>query len=391
MLSDAINYQHEKNPTAFPATASMYLLQSALNIDHPAVQSKLGEADVIVFQRNVIVPEVWHSMDYWRALGKTVLVDLDDHYPNIPASNPAFAYWIANSLGMDPDPIARLRTGLEKADALISPSPVILADWRDVVPGYWWPNYPRLQEYEKLAPKRGGMDIEFGYDISDPQKPLLTTKPREGTDGNIYIGWGGSISHVDSFVYSGVLEGLRKVLEEFPNVFFKFCGHETRLNYLFEALPRVIRQDGVLPRDWPHVVSSLDIGLAPLDMREASDNTGANNHGFSYDERRSWLKLVEYLCAGVPFVATDSAPYRPLARFGSLVQNTPEHWYTAIKSVVQSLRWFREDADKSRAYALKHYTIENNARALLDLYEKIGVETQIRRMGAKLPNVLYVS
>lgn len=392
LLSNAINAAHEANPKAFPATASMYLLQSALQLDHPRVQSQLGVADIIVFQRNVIVEEVWNAMDYWRALGKTVVVDLDDHYPNIPASNPAFNYWIANVLAMDPNPVARLTEGLKRADALISPSNVILNDWKDVVPGYWWPNYPSLKDYEAIKPKRGGPDMVFDYDVSDPKKPKLIGKPREDSENKIFIGWGGSISHVDSFVYSGVVEGLRMVLEELPNVYFKFCGHEARLNYLFDKLPKdkMVRQIGVLPRDWPQVVSSFDIGLAPLDLREADDNTGGGNTSFSYDERRSWLKLVEYISAGVPFVATDAAPYRPLKRFGKLVANTPQAWYEALKTVAQGLTWFREDADKTRAEALKKYTIENNARGLVDLYEKIAVETQVRRQSAKLPAVIYV-
>ena len=392
LLSNAINYAHEANPKTFPATASMYLLQSALQLDHPRVQSQIGVADVIVFQRNVITEEVWSAMDYWRALGKTVLVDLDDHYPNIPASNPAFNYWIGNVLGLDPKPVERLSEGLKRADGLLSPSRVILDDWKDTVPGYWWPNYPSLKDYEKIMPKRGGPDMAFDYDVTDPANPKLITKPREGTEGHIMIGWGGSISHVDSFVYSGVVEGLRKVLEELPNVFFKFCGHEGRLNYLFDKLPKdkVIRQIGVLPRDWPMVVSGFDIGLAPLDMREADDNTGGRNQGFSYDERRSWLKLVEYICGGVPFVATDAAPYQPLKRFGKLAANTPEAWYEALKSMALGLKWFREDADKARAEGLKKYTIENNAKQLVDLYDKIGIETQVRRMGAKLPNCIYV-
>ncbi|MHA2063200.1 MAG: hypothetical protein ACXABY_02345, partial [Candidatus Thorarchaeota archaeon] len=87
LLSNAINYQHHKDPEHFPHTAQMLQLTSAVALHHPQVQKTMGFADIIVFQRNVLWPEVWNMMDYWRALGKIVLVDLDDHYPEIPPSN----------------------------------------------------------------------------------------------------------------------------------------------------------------------------------------------------------------------------------------------------------------------------------------------------------------
>ena len=84
MLSNGINYQHERNPLGFPHEAKMYALKSALDFHHPEVQTKLGWADVILYQRNVLFDGVWNSMDYWRVLGKIILVDLDDGYSAIP-------------------------------------------------------------------------------------------------------------------------------------------------------------------------------------------------------------------------------------------------------------------------------------------------------------------
>lgn len=370
----------------------MFYLASALELDHPAVQEKIGKADVIVYQRNVMFPDVWKTMDYWRALGKIVLVDLDDGYSIIPPSNPAFPFWMQNVNQMDPVPVERLRTGLKHADALIAPSQVLLDDWAKDVPGYLWPNYPAEETYVNVSQKPvGAADMVCDYDVTDPKSPVFKAAKRTDSEGQIIIGWGGSISHVDSFYYSGIVEALKKLMDENPLVVLKFCGHESRLDFLWETLPKpqFIRHGGVAPEDWPQVVSTFDIGIAPLDMRPVEDGTGAGNGGFAYDERRSWLKLVEYVCAGVPFVATNAAPYRELGRFGKLVENTPKAWYEALKSRIDGLAHYKAEAWKGREWAMKHLTQEANAGRLMALYERIGLETQSKR-GARLPDAIYL-
>jgi len=230
------------------------------------------------------------------------------------------------------------------------------------------------------------------YDYKLEEVPLLRVNTRKGTEGDVIIGWGGSLSHVDSFYYSGVLDGMKQLMAERPNVYFKFCGHEKRMDWLLEQLPekQLIRQGGVSPADWPKVVATFDVGIAPLDMRVREDGTGAGNEGYSYDERRSWLKLVEYLCAGVPFVATNAAPYEELGRFGKLTVNTPEAWYEALKSRVDGLPAFKAEAQKNRRYAMRRLTAEANAERLIAFYDQIAADVQNRRNGAKLPDVEYV-
>jgi glycosyltransferase involved in cell wall biosynthesis len=380
-------------------------MQTATDIDHPHVQQEIGKADIIVYQRNVIHPLVWRSMDYWRALGKIVLVDLDDHYPMIPPSNPAFPYWMENTQGLDPHPIEALKEGLEHADALISPSHVILKDWEHIIPGYYWPNYPALKDYENLERRElGAPDINYAYDPpddaesedQDERRPKLKWNLREGSEGQIVIGWGGSLSHIDSFAYSGFIEGMARLMEENPKVVFKFCGNEDRMDFLLKRMPakQVVRQGGVDAYDWPKVLSTFDIGVAPMDLRPVPSETGNGetweNAKLSYDERRSWLKLVEYVVAGIPFVATDCEPYKELARFGKVIPNGEETWYAALKSRVDGIVHFRAEAMKNRQYGLKKLTQEANADRLIQLYLQIGEETQAKN-NMRLPDVIYVS
>lgn len=395
LLSNAINYHHTRNPTLFPHKAKMLQLDSTLNFDLPQVQEALGDADILVYQRNVIWEAVWDSLSYWRALKKTVVCDLDDHYPNLPPSNPAHAYWIRNVHKVKPTPLERLKIGLAKTDGLIAPNRILLRDWEHVCNTYYWPNYPSISDYEELQKKPiGGADVTFAYE-KDPETQELTlmhaVKP--GTEGHIIIGWGGSISHVDSFIYSGVLEALARVLKEREEVYFKFCGAESRLNEYLGKLPekKVIRQGAVTTAHWPLVLSTFDIGIAPLDHRVVACNTG-NEHGeYSYDDRRSFLKAVEYLCAGIPYIASKSVPYtdKEVARFGKIVENTENAWYEALMSRVDSLAHFKKEAQDRKGNALKKFTIEHNTGRLIDFYRRIIVDAQSRQ-GFRLPDVIYV-
>ena len=403
--SNAINAEHEAGRT--PHTAQLIYLPSAIEFDHPSVQQILGRGDVLSYQRNVLTPDVVRSMAYWRALGKIVVVDLDDSYDHLPPSNPAHAYWILDKVGLKEstglNPVEALAEGIRNSDALTSPSKTLLADWSHVAPGAWIPNYPRAMWYAAAKPKPiGEKDIAFGYREveKDGQKQLeFVGNYRNDSEGLVYLGWGGSISHVDSFVYSGILEALDKIFEKHPNVRFKFCGHEGRLDYILNRWgDKVVRQQGVKPEHWPYVVSTFDIGLAPLDMRPVPKEMGhghdPNQKLFSYDERRSWLKGVEYLCAGVPWIATRSATYAELSRHGTMVENKSElsqderadNWYRALDLAITNVEARKRLAAEKKKWALKKWSAEANVQTIVEAYERVGNLKQAKASGS-LPNV----
>ncbi len=363
-------------------------MPTALDWRHPEIQKKLGAGDVLIFQRNVMHPDIWGVMDYWRALGKAVVVDLDDHYPQIPPSNPAFEFWIENKPGLPMYPPDALEEGLRHADALTAPSKVLLDDWKHVVKGYWFPNWPTAAYYKSQSPKPvGAPDHEMTYKDNDATKPVIT--PRPDTEGKIVIGWGGSLSHVDSFVESGVCGALKRIMDKYPNVLFKLCGNETRLDYIFKDFgDKLVRQQGVRPEHWATVVSTFDIGIAPLDLRPL-EQWRPTSPIASYDERRSWLKGTEYMCAGVPWVGSMSKTYEDLRRFGALVENTEEAWFGAMQDIIENLSARKKLALDIRDYALRKYTLERNVGRLGDMYRRILADKGVS-MGMKLPNILYV-
>ena len=308
-------------------------------------------------------------MEYWRGLGKAIVGDLDDGYPTLPWSNPAHAFWIENRAGLPIAPIELLTEGLRHCDVLSSPSRVILDDWKDVVPGLHIPNYASGAWYHGLE------EIRKNRHVAPPD-----AKDYPLNEQSVVIGWGGSVSHYDSFWFSGVREALARVCKERPNVFVKICGNDPRMLEQLDIPPaQKLHQPGVNPQDWPKVIATFDIGIAPLDLREGAQ---------AYDQRRSWLKGVEYMLAGVPWIASQSEPYVDLESFGNVVENTEEAWHDTFVRLIDNLPEAERRAKRIKNRVAWKYTLEHNVDTLIGFYDQaIG----LKQAGKGLPNVMYVN
>lgn len=335
--------------------ARLLWIQDFADYANPGVQDVVGQSDVIVFQRNFIAPELWEAMEYWRGLGKAVIADLDDDYPNLPHSNPAHRFWIGNVAGVPKPPIEMLTNGLRHCDILFSPSKQILQDWEDVLPGIWVPNWADRTFYKDIKP--------------------------QGLQGErVVIGWGGSVSHLDSWQFSGLREAAAEICKQRPQVLFKICGNDPRI---FEQLPvpaeNKVLQPGVPPEKWPGVVATFGIGVAPLDLRDGAA---------SYDARRSWIKTLEYLLCGVPWVGSAGAPYEDMAWCGTLVPNTVDAWVASLILKIdhlaeerkQMLRWNRQNANR--------YFLDSNIKKLDEAFQRA---LELRQLRERLPRVFYVT
>lgn len=240
------------------------------------VVDRVMSADYIMVQRNAVREDVHQAIDYFRGLGKLIVVDLDDMYAGLPWSNPAFAFWILNASKQSAHPLELLRRGLSKATALTSPSKVILGDWKALIPELqvvWLPNLLCQEWWSNL--------------------------PVKNDDGWLTLGWGGSVSHYDSWWGSGIREALQVVLSKRKFVRVKICGNDPRIFQQLKVNPRQkVYQEGVPPSEWPKVVATFDAVIAPL-------------YG-DYDRRRSWLKAAEGIVAGIPVACTCWEPYAEL-------------------------------------------------------------------------------
>lgn len=336
---------------------------------HPTIQQFVSRFDVINVQRNIFHEMMWHACDYWRALGKVVCADLDDDYAGLTPQNPAHRFWIRAKDGelledIGTTPVLALEEGLRHVDALISPNRLILEDWAHVVPGYRLPNYAQGEWYESIE-----------------------QKPTPADDEPIIIGWGGSVSHWDSWWFSGLKEAMIPLLEKHPRLHWKICGNDFRLiPYLSGYLPadRWTHQPGVPPQEWPHVVASFDIGVAPLCGPGAPQSE-------KYDQRRSFIKASEYMLCGVPWLASPGVVYEDLDGKGGrcVAENSPQMWFDAVSDAVEHIAECKAEAARWLPWARENLTMQAHVNTYVQLFARIQAEKQAR-LGLRLPDVLYV-
>ncbi len=349
--------------------AKLMPISDFIQYGHPVIQEIIGEYDTIIVQRNVFIPEVWAACDYWRALDRLVCADLDDDYPRLTPQNPAYNFWIRDVGKVEEKhglpPIKALTEGLKHVDALFSPNKLILEDWNDVVDGYFVANFAFAPWYEKVEPK-----------------------PTPTEEEPIIIGWGGSVSHFDSWWFSGMMEAALTVMEKYPRVHFKICGNDWRLlSALEEKWPqeRWTHQGGVPPEQWPYIVSTFDVGLAPLCGPGAPQSE-------EYDNRRSWLKAVEYLLCGVPWLGSPGPVYKDLHKRGGfcVAENTPDVWYEAISEMVDQLPAYKAKSKNLVSWARESLTMQGQTEAFVAQIERLKSLKNARRK-MRLPNVIYVA
>jgi hypothetical protein len=314
-----------------------------VNLNNKEIRGMVGDSDLIHIQRNIVFPEVQNAVRYWQGAGKTITLDLDDAYTMLPPTNPAYEFWNQNITGLPEPPLETLKKWVGEVDAFTSPSKRILEDWKGTYKvGIWWPNFTTGAWYEKVV-----------------------KEPHEG----IVIGWGGSSSHYDTFWFTPVCEALKKVCELRPQVRIRICGFDVRILDLLDV-PNKEHVPFVPPDEWPKNIAQFDIGIAPL--------------AEEYDQRRSWLKGIEFGLAKVPWVGTEGWPYKDLG-YGTLVPNTVEAWVSALIDKIDN----PQDPMPDYLKALE-YTMERQAPHLAEVLTKLVWAKKFRQGKAGLPDVTYV-
>ena len=310
-------------------------------------------ADIIHLQR-VLVSDTHKDIGYWRSKGKAVVVDFDDAYDLIHDDNAAAPFWLHGKVSirlesgyeyeqtMDEHPLEQFKKGLRKCTALITPSGILSDDWKVGAPEFVVPNFLR-QELYRNARKHDNGDL-------------------------VYLGWGGSLSHVQSWRDSGINDAIKRVLQDRDHTRLYLVGDQRVVDQLPIRKDRVIFSPYVPWWQWQRILMHYDIGLAPL----AGD----------YDDRRSNLKVAEYLMAGLPFVATRSPVYEDFwkansgrwAQHGHLPETYDERiesWYESMIDVVDNLGKYRKRAAKNIKTYGDRYDVDNQADTIISVYQKI--------------------
>ncbi len=328
--ADAINRTEEHRAKLIHASGFIDYL-------NPSIQDLVSPADIIIVQRNIIDEQMINAMLYWKGMGKTIAVDLDDAYHILPHSNMAKNFWHRRQNG---EALKVLESGLSLADGLIAPNRLLLYDWAHVAKGYYLQNFSEPKYWADL-------------------KDRSTLKKEKELENKIIIGWGGSLSHYDSFWGSGIFEAAKRIAERYPNVVFMICGNDRRVyENLNVSDNQKYYQEGVPPHEWPQIIKMFDIGVAPL---------------FGpYDQRRSWIKGLEYMLAGVPWIATRGEVYGDFEQLGlgTIVSNSVNEWENAIARMIDNLS-AEQNAANERISLAEQWHTDNQVENMIATFQKI--------------------
>jgi hypothetical protein len=300
-------------------------------------------SDIIIVERN-FRDDALKAMAFWKAKGKTIVANFDDAYQLMNPNNVAYPYWyfgrydVQYSDGrketkhLKPIPLEQFKTGLKIAHAIITPSKILCEDWQKYGKAYHVPNWFEGVKY-----------------IKEPER-----KPGD----RIVIGWGGSMSHYQSFEQSGVTRALKEVCKNNKNVAVMICGDQRILKLLRISEDQLIFQPYVSFEEWPGVLNKFDIGLAPLCGE--------------YDQRRSWIKPLEYMLMKKPWIGSVGAAYKDIDQLGHLTNNNNLSWERMINYLIKFMAEQNEVDLRNRAYQFAcNQDINLHVGEMLELFQTI--------------------
>ena len=328
--------------------------------DTPELHRIVNGSDLIVIQR-VMVEESLERIRFWKARGRAICTDMDDSYGLLSdekeSGNQASKFWhdgkveigygggIKYEKVLSKHPLDQFATGCSMINGLTMPSKILMEDWQWAAPCYYIPNFIDSPRYLPSRQK------------SLPHNPA-----------NMVIGWGGSLSHINSFKKSGVAEALSRVFRQRKNVLFMLCGDKRIIDLLPIPRDRIIYRPYVMAQDWPKVLCDFDIGLAPLFGR--------------YDHSRSAIKSEEYSIMGIPFVATGCPTYHEWqdrgvglyvndgAETGPDRKRREDEWEAHLLSLLDNYAEHKDNIDSQFEIAME-YDIDRNVPYIVKTYDEI--------------------
>lgn len=308
----------------------------------PEVQKAIEESDIIIVERNLF-QDTMTMCAFWTVRNKSIIGIWDDAYDRMVDTNVSYSFWehgevkLQNDKGetkisyMLPPPLTQMKLTLKLLKGAQVVSKKLAEDWGKYTPTYHVNNYLNMDRYK---------NAERLYPHDD-----------------IFIYWGGSLSHLYSFQNSGVLKALQNITEKYLNVKVLISGDKRVFDALQLKPGKKLYSNFVPEEKFASLVKTATIGLAPL-IGE-------------YDERRSWIKCLEYQILKIPWIASDLCTYAELRDYGILVENTPEAWEYAIAETIDNLPKYQEKANTISYEFAKTQDIDLNIHKTLELYQKI--------------------
>lgn len=291
-----------------------------------------ADADVMVLQR-VSFAHTAQAVSMIRARGVAVVVDMDDDLTKIDPSNPAF--WALRTDGVGRMAHHNYRNAHQAcldATLVTVSTPALL---------------------KVYAPHGRGLVIENRV----PAAYLDIEHVDSAT-----IGWPGSVhSHPADLYQLG--PAIQRLVREGAS-YWGVGPIEGLARGL--SLPSAPQTSGsVSMQEYPQRVAQIGVGIAPLAQT-------------AFNRSKSWLKPLELMACGVPFVAQNFEEYRRLVRRSGLglqlLADDPKDWYRRVKRLVDNERLRQDLSAAGRAYA-EEMTIEGGALLWLEAWAR-AIEVQ---------------
>lgn len=187
--------------------------------------------------------------------------------------------------------------------------------------------------------------------------------------GKLRLGWAGSTSHKSDLIF--LREPLKKILDEYENVIFVYCGAggvssasvSTELMFgedVFKNIPLERKEYhlGVNHELWGAKSKTLyfDIALAPL----IDDK---------FNRCKSNIKWQEYALNEWPGIYSDLAPYAEIK--GGLKAKTQDDFYNQIKYLIENPDKRVEIMKEAKETVLKNWTMGKNYYKWIEVFENV--------------------
>ena len=299
-------------------------------------QKMCAESDILVIYRYIYGP-ILTTIQYWKARKKKVIVDFDQAIDHLTPGMPGYYFWLkgtplpaCTSENKHPEnpivpiPLEQFKWGLGIVDAATTASARLANDWSQFTCVYEIPDYLNTFQY-----------------------PVLEQPHKD----EIWIGLGHNTQYT-SFKNSGLSVAMEYICQQYPQVKLVLFDQGDFPDRQLKIDPaQVVVYSPPIFDEWVNVLLKLDIGLAPI-------------YG-DYDLRSGPVKLLEFMIAKIPWIATEHPTFRNMAQYGYWVQNSPDAWENAILNVVTQLAVYQKRADgESFSFALGQDVSENIEKVL---------------------------
>lgn len=288
--------------------------------------------DVIVFKL-IMHQRILDVMQKAKDMGQTIVVDIDDWHDGLEKTNRAYEAT---------DPEKNSENNRDIYNKIIS-----LADALIVSTPFLGEYYSRMNKNVYMV--RNGIDLHRWKQkgVNFIEKPV--------------IGWVGATPW-----RSSDLESVADSVGRFINnngLTFHHSGHlQTNAELAADQLGIDKEKTTTLPLmpilDYPKLFEPIDIGIVPL-----------NNVPFNY--AKSFIKGLEYVAAGVPFVSSWSPEYEFLAEYGvGRVAKTQAEWDYHLNELMDPLMR-RDEAELNLENVKNLFTMEKRGNEWDHVYRSI--------------------